>query len=228
MHVLQTVKSAARFDPFKENEQGNHDEEDVHKIGSDKKKTNVHYYTELMHIIRNESHQFEIASIMDACSAIPPLLRHVNWNVKKIAVVPETTYSSRDSRFSLEKNQRLDSLESEYWQRHNITLIKADFSNDSFTPTADVVLCANALEHADFPKKLFGKLLKSASKRLIIGVPYMWPEIFGGHHLADYISEVTLLKWSGQIEPLYHRITNDKHLDRDTHGRRLIQVYAGL
>jgi hypothetical protein len=158
-------------------------------------RTHATYYTELFNTIKNltTAEPGVYNTIADIGSGFPPFLRHVTWIANKTIVAPYfATYVKANSNATF-----YDEL-----NRLQIKPIQDDFMSPKIHLEADMVICCQTLEHVPDPVSFFHKLLNISKKALVVTVPYMWKNCgkVCNHH-THYISEGTLLSWSGGRKP---------------------------
>jgi hypothetical protein len=100
--------------------------------------------------------------------------------------------------------------------------IQADFFQ--FTPARryDFALCLQVLEHIP-DAGAFAKKLLAVADRVLVSVPYRWPEGQCKHHCQDPVDEAKLAGWFGR-EPDYQIIVEEPFRERDK-SRRLIAYF---
>lgn len=86
----------------------------------------------------------------------------------------------------------------------------------------EVALCLQVLEHIDDAKSFAAHLFEVAD-RVIISVPYQWPEGASPHHVQDPVDEAKLREWTGR-EPS-HLVIVSEPLERPEVSRRLVAYY---
>jgi len=72
--------------------------------------------------------------------------------------------------------------------------IRADFMTYQTAERFDLVTCLQVLEHLQDPAAMARRLL-AHGKKVIVSVPYMWPENFCKYHVQDPVSTKKLLSW---------------------------------
>jgi SAM-dependent methyltransferase len=76
----------------------------------------------------------------------------------------------------------------------NVKRIRTDFLSFETSQKYDLVLCLQVLEHLDDPHAFAHKLLAIGHK-VIISVPYKWPQGFCQYHVQDPVDEDKLMSW---------------------------------
>ena len=103
--------------------------------------------------------------------------------------------------------------------------VKADFL--TFEPEAryDFATCFQVLEHVP-PAEAFARKLLAVADRVLISVPYRWPE--GSHydHAHDLVDEAKLAAWFGRA-PDYQIVVREPFVGRGR-ARRLIAYYHNV
>ncbi|MCZ0703688.1 SAM-dependent methyltransferase [Natronobacillus azotifigens] len=105
----------------------------------------------------------------------------------------------------------------------NVKGIKQDFIDFTINDKFDFVTCLQVLEHVPNPDKFAQKLFEM-SDRVLISVPYMWPENSTEGHIQDPVDYDKLKKWTRR-EPLYS-IVVEEPLDDTQKSKRLICYYT--
>lgn len=106
-----------------------------------------------------------------------------------------------------------------------VKAIEADFLTYSPDQKFDFVTCLQVLEHIPEVDK-FAKKLFEISDRVLISVPYLWPEGSEFDHVNDPVDKGKLKKWTGR-EPSYSIIVSEP-LRNQSKGKsqRLICYYG--
>jgi hypothetical protein len=97
--------------------------------------------------------------------------------------------------------------------------IHADFMKYKAKKCHDLVFCLQVLEHLTQPE-LFMKKLLQTGKKVIISVPYEWPEGLCIYHVQDPVSNEKVLQWAGK-DWLHSEIVDDAGM------KRLVAVFDG-
>ncbi|WP_299413460.1 hypothetical protein [Acaryochloris sp. IP29b_bin.148] len=96
--------------------------------------------------------------------------------------------------------------------------IQCDFMTFKPEQRYDLVLCLQVLEHLDCPELFTDKLLK-IGKKVIISVPYKWPEGQCQYHVQDPVDEDKLLSWT-------HKSWIEMAIAHDR-AKRMVAVFDG-
>jgi hypothetical protein len=102
--------------------------------------------------------------------------------------------------------------------------IEADFFAYKPEKRFDIALCCQVLEHIP-DAGTFAKRLFEVGKRVLITVPYMWPENSSKNHIHDPVDLEKLARWTGR-EPAYS-IVVEEPFTPGPKARRLIAYYSG-
>lgn len=108
------------------------------------------------------------------------------------------------------------------YSSETVTGIQEDFFTYSPERKFDLVLCLQVLEHIKEAEKFAKKLLETG-KRLVVSVPYCWPENATKHHVQDPVDEKKLASWFNR-KPDYQIVVEEPFKALKT-GRRLIAYY---
>lgn len=99
--------------------------------------------------------------------------------------------------------------------------IRADFFTFKPEKPFDIALCCQVLEHIP-DASAFAQHLFEVGKRVLISVPYLWPEGGTKNHVHDPVDMEKLTRWTKR-EPAYHIVVEEPL--RNTKARRLIAYY---
>src|SRR5690606_18335857 len=106
-----------------------------------------------------------------------------------------------------------------------VNCVFGDFMQTDMPP-ADYVTCLQVLEHTPDPAAFCAKLFATATRQVVISVPYQWPPDDTGEHHHHGIDEAKLREWTGR-EPQWTKLVKE---DGRTKGgkpiRRLVAVYT--
>jgi hypothetical protein len=100
--------------------------------------------------------------------------------------------------------------------------IEMDFFQYTPEKRFDIALCCEVLEHIP-DAGAFAKHLFDVADRVLISVPYRWPEGSSKQHIHDPVDLKKLGEWTGR-EPAYHIVVTEP-LCRSGKCRRLIAYY---
>lgn len=107
----------------------------------------------------------------------------------------------------------------------NVTAIETDFFDYHPNKKFDFVTCFQVLEHIPdvqpFAQKLF-----TMSNRVLLSVPYMWPENAEDEHVNDPIDEKKLYEWTGKRPSYSIIVTEPLRNPRKGISKRLISYYG--
>lgn len=135
-------------------------------------------------------------SIIDIGSSRAPFIERFDW-IK--------------SRFALDMH--------EPYQSKNVHGIHEDFLTWAPTQKFDFTLCLQVLEHVTEARAFASKLL-SVSDRVLVSVPYRWPEGSNADHVQDPVDLAKLVSWFGRL-PDHHFVVTEP-FDRPAKASRLI------
>jgi Sulfotransferase domain len=138
-------------------------------------------------------------SLIDVGSHSTSIAEEFDWIPERVALDLRTPYASETVRG-----------------------IKADFLR--FTPERryDFALCLQVLEHVP-EAGAFARKLLAVADRVLVSVPYRWPEGQCKFHCQDPVDEAKLAGWFGR-EPDYQIIVEEPFRERDK-SRRLIAYF---
>lgn len=74
--------------------------------------------------------------------------------------------------------------------------LKSDFNISVFNDTFDVVVCLEVLEHIPHARWFSQRLLRLATRLVVISVPFCWPKGDEVSHVHDPIDLDKLLSWT--------------------------------
>jgi hypothetical protein len=100
--------------------------------------------------------------------------------------------------------------------------IQGDFLEFQPEDRYDFAICLQVLEHVPEAGR-FARKLQAVADRVLVSVPYKWPEGACRHHCQDPVDEAKLAGWFGR-EPNY-RIVVEEPFRPNGHGRRLIAYF---
>ncbi|ENH98078.1 hypothetical protein J416_01899 [Gracilibacillus halophilus YIM-C55.5] len=110
------------------------------------------------------------------------------------------------------------------YQSPNVTAIEQDFFQYTPARDFDFVTCLQVLEHIPNVEDFAQKLL-AISDKVLISVPYMWPEGSEEGHIHDPINLDKVNRWMGR-EPSYYIIVEEPLRNPNTgKSKRLICYY---
>ncbi len=143
-----------------------------------------------------------VSSMIDVGSNETSLAEEFGWIPERFALDLETVYASA-----------------------NVQGITADFLTFEPGRRYDFATCFQVLEHVpeagDFAQKLL-----AVADRVLISVPYRWPETRHPEHVHDPVTEEKLDGWFGRA-PDYRLIVREP-LRRGMSGRRMIAYYHNV
>jgi hypothetical protein len=161
-----------------------------------RKRQGMIYYRYLDHIVRGVA--ADCNSMIDVGAHSTPLIENFNWVEDRVALDLRNPYSSA----------RVRGIEMDFFQ---------------FKPEKpfDIALCCQVLEHIP-DAGAFARHLFEVGKRVLISVPYMWPQGSSKHHIHDPVDAEKLKSWT-EREPTYSIVVEEPFTG--TKGRRLIAYY---
>lgn len=162
-----------------------------------RKRRGMIYYRYLDLIVRGVA--ADCKSMIDVGAHNTPLIENFGWVSERVALDIKEPYSSAQ-----------------------VKGIRTDFL--TFKPEApfDIALCCQVLEHIP-DATVFAQHLFEVGKRVLISVPYLWPEGGTKNHVHDPVDMEKLTSWTKR-EPAYHIIVEEP-LNTSTKSRRLIAYY---
>jgi hypothetical protein len=90
-----------------------------------------------------------------------------------------------------------------------LTSYDADFLNWKNPQKYDLVLCLQVLEHLANPELFAAKLFDICNDKVLISLPYKWPEGFCKYHKQDPIDEVKISTWIKK-KPVFQEIVKEE------------------
>jgi len=154
------------------------------------------YYQAIDFIVRCVG--VDAKSIIDVGSGNCPYLEWFHWIDRKVSIDIKAPYSS-------------DKVEA----------IVANILDYEFQEKFDIGLCLQVLEHINDPTP-FARRLLELSDRLVVSVPYKWPEGKTTGHVQDPVDKAMLEKWFGR--PANYTVIINEPLG-GAKGRRLIAIF---
>jgi len=121
------------------------------------------------------------------------------------ADTPVATWGDFEERFALNR----DFLP----ELPGVTGIHADFMAHPLDGPYDTVTCLQVLERIPDPEPFAKKLLSITGRRLIVSVPWGWPEGACKHHCQDPVDDSKMLAWFGK-EPVHKAVLVDSGMAR--------------
>lgn len=140
------------------------------------------YYQAVDFIVRSIG--TDARSIIDVGSGNCPYLEWFHWIDRKVSIDIIAPYSS-----------------------DNVEPIRANILDHEFEEKFDIGTCLQVLEHVDDPGP-FARRLLELTDRLIVSVPYKWPEGKTKGHVQDPVDEDKLEGWFGR-PPNYQMIVQE-------------------
>jgi predicted O-methyltransferase YrrM len=108
------------------------------------------------------------------------------------------------------------------YQSATVEGINADFLSLDFQEKFDLCLCLQVLEH--IPEVVpFARRLLAISNKVLVSVPYLWPENSEEGHVHDPVDETKVASWFGRAPDFYML---SAELQEHAKSRRLICYYA--
>lgn len=105
-----------------------------------------------------------------------------------------------------------------------VRFIQADFFEYQPPRKFDFALCMQVLEHIE-DAGAFARKLLAVSDRVLISVPYGWPEGSSQHHVHDPVDEAKVEEWFGR-KPDYDVVVTEL-LDNGPKTQRYIAYFHG-
>lgn len=162
-----------------------------------RKRQTMMYYQYVLMIAGKLSQ--DASSLIDVGSRSTSITEEFHWIPERAALDIEAPYSSE-----------------------NVRGIKADFFAYQPEKKYDIALCLQVLEHIPDAQAFARKLLDIAD-RVLVSVPYDWPEFACRFHCQDPVNARKLAGWFGR-EPDY-RIVVQEPFQKKRSGRRLIAYF---
>ncbi|WP_117149369.1 class I SAM-dependent methyltransferase [Paraliobacillus zengyii] len=106
----------------------------------------------------------------------------------------------------------------------NVTSVEMDFLEYEPENKFDFLTCLQVLEH--IPKvEMFARKLLRVADRVLISVPYVWPERSEEEHIHDPIDLDKVTKWMGREPSYYIIVTEPLRHPNNRKTKRLICYY---
>jgi hypothetical protein len=162
-----------------------------------RKRQGMIYYRYLDVIVRGVA--TDCKSMIDVGARNTPLIENFEWVDERVTLDVRAPYNSARVRG-----------------------IEMDFLQFKPEKQFDIALCCQVLEHIP-DAGAFARHLFEVGKRVLISVPYLWPEGGTKNHIHDPVDMEKLARWTGR-EPAYHIIVQEP-LSLSAKSRRLIAYY---
>jgi hypothetical protein len=163
-----------------------------------KKRQRLIYYRYIDLIVRGVA--ADCRSMIDVGSRNTPLIERFNWIDERVALDIRPPYESE-----------------------NVRGIQADFLTFMPQKRFDIAMCCQVLEHIPDAGP-FAQHLFEIADRVLITLPYLWPEGGTKGHVHDPVDLEKLIGWTKR-KPDYHVLVEEPLCPGDK-CRRLIAFYA--
>lgn len=153
------------------------------------------------------------------------LVKGLAFNAESIIDIGSANTSIIEDFFWIPNKYTLD-INNPYKSK-NIVSYEMDFFDFNPEKKSDFAICLQVLEHIEDVEKFAQKLLE-ISDRILISVPYNWPENADSDHIHDPIDESKLLSWFG-IKPKYSMIVTEPfRYPQKGISKRIINYYSSV
>lgn len=151
------------------------------------------------------------------------LVKAFAYHAKSIIDIGSSATNHIENYFWIEEKFTLD-IEKPYASKH-VTAIEEDFLTFEPNRTYDFVTCLQVLEHIEEVER-FAQKLFTLSDRILISVPYQWPQGSEPTHLHDPVCEEKLFKWTGRQPHDSIIVEEPLRIPKKRISKRLIAYYG--
>lgn len=151
------------------------------------------------------------------------LVKAFAYDAKNIIDIGSANTQYIESYYWIPDKYTLD-IKNPYKSPH-VTAIEEDFLNYHIDKKFDFVTCFQVLEHIPDAKRFAEKLFE-VSDKVLLSIPYMWPEDAEKEHINDPVDSEKLKSWTGR-EPSYSIIVSEPlRIPSKGIEKRLIAYYG--